>query len=1424
MSVRTDVVNLNLNINSNKAQNELNNLRKKAADIKFEMQGLKKGTAEYIAKAKEFSQVTNEMSLLKKQIGVTALSQKELIAELNKLKSLRGSVIPFSNEYKELSKSIKDVEKRLYDVKNGVQGFSSFFSKIKDEVKQFGVVAAGYLGFQFITSQFQNIIRNGGKVSDQLADIQRVAGLTSDEAKKLNNEFKELNTRTSTDGLREIAIVAGKLGVAKDDIFDFTKAVDQLVVSLGDELGNADQITSQLGKILTVFDGKITGDNITKLGNAFVQLANTGSATGGFIADFDQRLSGIAKSSGIGLGALSGLGAGLEEMGARVESSSTAIQKLIISIASDIPKAAKIAGLSTAQFNKLFKEDATEALLKYSEGLVKNKKSFSEVTASLAEAGEEGARTIETITKLGTSSDILRKRIDLGKQAIQENSAITEAFNLKNETFGATLDKLGKEFNKLISSPGVTNFLKGAVEGTLSFLRAIQQIPAPLLKLTLGIGALILGIALLNSGMIQSAKLAIVQAARTLAISVASYAAAAAITIHRLATSALIASQAAYITIVNLFTARITLATAAQRLWTIALSTGLGPLGLLISVVGAVVIGINAMGNSFKNSGDQAKFHAESIKLANEEISKQRSEIDTLTAVIKDNTISLGTRQESLKKLIEISPEYLKGLTLENITTAEGKRILDQYNLSLQTNANLKAAQIIKDREFDKNVKLRSVRQELEIAQKAGTGYGDLSSEAQGAFSKVKTSVGRTNLTSDLFNVKIGASDFAQAFKDIDDEINKSTANQNAATDNYISKQKEKENARRAFLLGEITQLRTSQNQLKKGTAEYEEAGKKYEAARDKYYAEFGSTNIKKAAIGGEDKTPTSPGASKTANKKAEDNTFENLKKDAEKFYKEIKALKNRIDGGEDPEKQEVLRVTAKYQELLLRAKDFYLKSAIDKKIFTEEEKIIEEEKQRELNEIFQKYFKKRFEESSSKEYEQSLIDRANFSDQLKIAAAKDYTEGKISKKQYETELKQIDKDETADRIIIAKDYSTTVKKAAEDVTKFKKDQEKQQTADALQESEQRVINAQREELAKAKRAVLTSKPNSQERLDAQKEVLRIEYEQEIENADLTHEELLLKEDEYNEARKNLDNEYYQAKIQQIVQYVNYFQQALTSLNQFISNRENAEFNKEKALFQKKRKEYKAQLDSKLISQAQYDKKLNELQEEQDKKERELKRKQAKRDKAINIFSALVNTASAVAEALPNIGLAIAAGVLGALQVAAIASTPLPEAGKGKWFTTGDKHSDASGGIPIMIERDEAVMTAAAMTDDKEYVVRGTPSQITSALNSQAGGVNWAGGAIVKKANWITEKPARINPSLPTQLGSGGILRNIDTNTGNNGNEETNTLLRTLIKKQEENTEEIKNMKTKLKAVVSIKEYREEEAKYDAVQKLSGLT
>lgn len=1339
MSVRTDTVNLIVNINGNEAQNNLNKLRKRASELTFEMQGLKKGTAEYIAKSKELQDVNSQMGELKKQIGLTSLNQKELSAELSKLKALQGSVIPFSDEYKQLGESISEVEDRLYDVRNGTTGFASFLGKLSDEIKAFGVAAAAYLAFDFLVTQITGIVQGAAKLSDQLADLQRVAGLTKDEAQRLNSSLKDIDTRTATGGLREIAIVAGKLGVAKDDIFGFTEAVDHLVVSLGDELGDADQITTKLGKIINVFDGKITGENISQLGNAFVQLANTGAATGGFIAEFDSRLSGIAKSSGISLGALSGLGAGLEEMGSKVESSSTAIQKLIIGVNTDIPAAAKIAGQSTKDFNKLLQIDPTEAILKYSQGLVKNKESFAAVTASLHDAGEEGVRTIETISKLGNSADVLRGRIDLGKKSIQETGAITAAFALKNETFGASLDKLGKQFSSFASSGAINSFLQSAVLGISSFLKSLSALPKFIDDNSTALKFLATGIALMN---FQYIKAAVVIAYDTLAKirnTIITYASAVATKAVAVATAIAETAQASYIVVTNLLTGRIGFAIAAQRLWNLAMTLGAGPIGIIITLIGAAVVGFNLLTGSSKEVATTLTIQNDTLREGNAEISRQKAELEGLTNVVKSNTASHETKVAMIAKLIAISPEYLNRLTLENIATGEGKRILDDYNKSLQNSASLKAAQNITNKAQEKVTNLNQIKQELEIYQ---------AEYAKGNYKAEK------NLSPEAKDFKLensfGQDQFGLAA--IKKQIDEQTKFVELTSTNFSTVSNKSIEDRRAFLLHDITVAKAEQNAAVGNQVAYDKATKTLEASRDKFNNEFG--NAKKPK-GLSDYIPTgeeddkAEKAKEKARKKAEaasarqekkdDNDFERLKEKADKFNKELLALKDRaIIKGEEPEQAEIDAVKAKFAKLLEEAQGYYVKHAIDEKQFNADKKIMAEASAQELQNIFDKYYKLNFAKTSAEEYETSLADRSEYTAKLKAEAVQEYADGKITKKQYAIELTQIDRNETHDRTVIAEDYSDTVKKAAKDVTTFKKTEEKQATADLIEETDKRINAASRDKLSQAERKVMTARPNSDGEFKAKQELLQVQLEQDLEFQDYTNEEKLTRQAQFNEDSEELEKQRVKGLIDTVLTYVSHFTNALNSLNTILNNKENAQFAKEKTASDKKKKLYKDQLDHKLISKGVYDAKVAALDLETDKKEKELKRKQAQREKVLNLFNAVISVAAGIASSLAyggpvGIALAIATGIAGALQIAAIASTPLPELGTGDWIKKGAKHSDKEGGIPVKIERDEAVIKADAMTSDKIYSVTGNTAQITSALNEKEGGKSWASGAKLEK-------------------------------------------------------------------------------------------
>ena len=1409
MSVRTDVINLNVNVNGNAAQNELNNLRKRAADVKLEMEGLGKRTAEFAAKKKELAEINDAMAKLKQEIGLTALSQKELIAELNKLKALKGSVVPFSNEFKELQGQIEKVEARLYDVRNGVTGFAASMGPLINQVKQFGVVAAGYLGLSSIITIVKGLVVSNAHLSDSLAQLKIYMHGSSEDANKLYESLKQLDTRTSIAELLDISTIVAKKGVAKEEIVGVTKALDQLFVVLGNEVGDPHEAVSSLVKLVNVYseDHHVTADNISNIGAAIQKLTSSGVATGGFLIDFAERMAGVRGITGITIQSVLGLGAALEELGQRNESAATAAQKLITQMFLKPALYAKAAGQTVEEFSKTLAKDPVEALIKVAGALKQTASAPQELIEAFNEMDIKGARVYGVLGDIAGNSEYMRKRLREATAAFGDQGSVVEAFTEKNNTFAATLEKIGKEITSSFQSGVLVDFFKLVGEGVVGLIRSIKSLGQFLSDHKLLIASLATVYTLATEA-ISLSTLATIKNAVAKRITIALAAA------ERIAIALSVAAQLIYADVMDLVAQKITLAIARQRIWNTITSLGAGPVGILLVAIGGLIVGIQALIGKVTALSDAQKLAGEIQQRVADATADQMSKIKILTAVVNDGNVSYENRKAALQKLIDLSPDYLKGLTLENFKTQEGINILNNYVGALKSKAEAEArSSLLSDKLKKKNEALVQVQENFGDEFK-GKSLDDVEKAVR---EKMKQGLG-SGITSDLRGV-----DFAAL---------KSTLNQVDILQNDITA-KAKENVQQA--------LGTTDKIVKASTTKTLQSLEDQKKALEEARVQMNAADIKgiRANKAEQDKIQkeidningtVSPADKKAATKATHD--YNQELKEADKFYNDLLKLKEKAALKDLPQNEaELEAVRQKYADLIAKAKDFLVKKLIDQKKYGQEEKLIEEAKRAEIDALVNKHVKKQEEEDAGHEYDASLLSVQQYYDEQKILRAKDFTDGKLTKIQYDDALKALDKNELSDRITVADNYSEHVKKAASDVVAFKKEQEKKTTADLIAETENRKKIADEEKLSKAQRGVLTARGKGVDgEVDAKKALLQTQFDLDTQYLDKKSELYKLKEAELQDALGQADDDGLQKKIENVMTYVGYFSNALSSLNNILNNKENQQLAIEKKGNDAKKKDLKKQFDDKLISQAQYDKKTQAIDDEQTKHENEVKRKQAIRDKALALFNAVISNAEAVIKtmtAVPfpfNIPLAVAQGVAGGLQIAAIKSKPLPELGTGDWIRTGDKHSAPSRGIPVKIERDEAVMNAAAMTDGDVVSVTGTTAQITSALNSRKGrGVAWAGGAQVTMPKWRTEAPAQINPGLVRYMATGGLGSGETTSAAVAGDDETKGLIRQLISEQQATREELKKSKDRLHAVVSIKEYREEEAKYDAAKNASSI-
>lgn len=377
---------------------------------------------------------------------------REIQASARVLRAELAKLPVNSKEFADKSKDLAQINKRLKSINDDVKGVGGVFNKIGKEIKAFGIVAAGALGFQWLTSKVSNLISQNAKLSDSFSDIRKTTGMTEQEVNKLNKAFTQMNTRSTTAELRDIAIAAGQLGISKKDILSFTAATDKLVVALGDEFtGGAEEVTKEMGALRNIFSDiksdKIDEDML-RIGNAVNELGASGMATGPVVTDFANRIGGVGISLGLTSGQVLGLSATLQELNVSTERGGTAITKILLKMTQKTDEFSKVAGMSTKEFTDLVNKDLYGAFVKVAEGATKTGGSATQFSKILDELGVDGAGASEVFAKLGKNTGLLQEKVDLANVSLQNTDSIMNEFNIKNENAAANVERIGKWLSK----------------------------------------------------------------------------------------------------------------------------------------------------------------------------------------------------------------------------------------------------------------------------------------------------------------------------------------------------------------------------------------------------------------------------------------------------------------------------------------------------------------------------------------------------------------------------------------------------------------------------------------------------------------------------------------------------------------------------------------------------------------------------------------------------------------------------------------------------------------------------------------------------------------------------------------------------------------------------------------------------------------
>lgn len=212
-----------------------------------------------------------------------------------------------------------------------------------------------------------------------------------------------------------------------------------------------------------------------------------------------------------------------------------------------------------------------------------------------------------------------------------------------------------------------------------------------------------------------------------------------------------------------------------------------------------------------------------------------------------------------------------------------------------------------------------------------------------------------------------------------------------------------------------------------------------------------------------------------------------------------------------------------------------------------------------------------------------------------------------------------------------------------------------------------------------------------------QYEIKRAFLEKELEDEKLTAEERARLEQELAE----LDAQYRQQKVDNFQNYADQVMELANSVNSVFNALDEQQLQKAEETNKKEKASLKKRLDAGLISEEEYNKKVEKLDADLDAKKAEIARKQAIRDKALSVAQIAINTALAIMRIwadVPKLDLGISttaltaiAAAIGAAQMAAVIATPIPQARQGG-MVSGATHEN--GGVLVNMEDKERIISA----------------------------------------------------------------------------------------------------------------------------------
>lgn len=648
------------------------------------------------------SKIDNSIPAIQKKVRELTRDVKKMTIGTEEYNKTVKSIAELNSILAEHKKAVRGVAEESETLGDKLGGMADFFNKWYYSL-QTGLDALGG-----ITTTIRQSVNEYADMEEAMADVQKYTGQTSAQVHDMNEDFKQIDTRTSREQLNALAGAAGRLDITnKEMIEEFVDGADKINVALGDDLGEG--AVEKIGKLAHMFgedDKKGLRGAMLATGSAVNDLAQSSSANAGYIVDFTADLSGVAIQAGMTQSQIMGLASALDQNMQEEATASTVFSQLITKMFQEPARFAALAGEDVKEFTTLLKTNANEALMKFLSAMQATG-GFDKMAPLFSEMKLEGTRAVGVLSSVASHLDQVREAQTVAFNAYNEGSSVLDEFNVQNNTVQAGIDKAKKQFLDLSIELG-EKLLPLVQQGISTGSLAVKSLSAitnfvishrrALITLTATVAAYVAGVklsVLWNKRAVATEKMLVIW--------------------HAIQDKWLMTIMLRHAVLNGAMSKTV----ALQKMLNIVI--GANPLGAFLAVITAVTTAMVL----YRQKLDDAAIAQNKIndikKEAAAKSAEEETHIRTLIDAAKDETLSMDERRKAVNKLNQIIPNYNAQLDTTTGKYKASKKALDGYLQSLQRKYELEGAkdelkrigsEIAKER-----VNLRKATEDLKKAQ-----------------------------------------------------------------------------------------------------------------------------------------------------------------------------------------------------------------------------------------------------------------------------------------------------------------------------------------------------------------------------------------------------------------------------------------------------------------------------------------------------------------------------------------------------------------------------------------------------------------------------------------------------------------------------------------------------------------------------------